>query len=657
MDFERYIEEKFPYPKVREPQKKMMLKIYNCIKNKKNLIVEAPTGVGKTLSYLIPALYFAERGKRILILTETIDQQVRIYDDLSSLKHNLNVAFLMGKSNFTCKSKGGKANRLYCQLNKKCLYRPNRKPICYCGLKKHQVKLGDKVIYYCPLCTCEYQKAKIDSILADIVVMNNSMFYYAKEEIEASRGIDIIICDEAHKLEGSVRNASTIVINPELPINRLKYMAIHYAPPILRKRLDVDDESFWEILERYLIGKNIDIDVCKDTIMFDGESVRSWKYKEELAILGVILDAYYQINNIKNKILNFKENEEIDRKELRFEIDSRALIAIELDFIHRKKLSDMYLLEFIENIKNLRYINDNYVVYRSGSSLLCEPVFVSSYLKELYGNAVVIHCSATIGNLKMHALKTGVEKPEFLTLDSPFPKNRKKIFALKDGVDMKYEKKDRKKANENLLKILEAINGNSLVLFKSFEDLDSFYKYLKSNLNKTSIKNKNVHVYEQGMDGNEAKQLKEHFEKVGGILLATGRFAEGVDIPGEALIGVVIDALPFPVPTPLIMREQKLLEEKFRKKGVKDAHWRAFLMTSFDRMARTLVQMIGRLIRTEEDYGVVVIQDKRFSDWVGRIMIEKGYLKERYESVSLNYAVNAIPKFMDQFRITKNYNL
>ena len=73
-------------------------------------------------------------------------------------------------------------------------------------------------------------------------------------------------------------------------------------------------------------------------------------------------------------------------------------------------------------------------------------------------------------------------------------------------------------------------------------------------------------------------------------------------------------------------------------------------MTSFDRMARTLVQMIGRLIRTENDYGVVVIQDKRFADWVGRVMEERGYLKDNYEIMSLDMAINYIPKFMSQFR-------
>ncbi len=250
----------------------------------------------------------------------------------------------------------------------------------------------------------------------------------------------------------------------------------------------------------------------------------------------------------------------------------------------------------------------------------------------------------------MHAIKTGVDNPDFLVLESPFPKDRKIIIGLKDGVDMKYERRDREKANKNLLKILEAINGNTLVLFKSFEDLDNFYKYLKREIDKTNIKNKNIHVYEQGMDGKEAKELKERFERVGGILLATGRFAEGVDIPGEALVGVVIDTLPFPVPTPLILREQKILEEKFKKRNIKNAHWRSFLMTSFDRMARTLIQMIGRLIRTENDYGVVVIQDKRFSDWVGRVLKEKGYLKDDYEIMSLNMAIKYIPKFMSQFR-------
>ncbi|HID47541.1 MAG TPA: DEAD/DEAH box helicase, partial [Methanococcaceae archaeon] len=72
-DFRAFYRLKFPYGKIRPQQIVMMEKIFHSIKNKKNLIVEAPTGVGKTLSYLIPAIYFAERGKRIIILTETID--------------------------------------------------------------------------------------------------------------------------------------------------------------------------------------------------------------------------------------------------------------------------------------------------------------------------------------------------------------------------------------------------------------------------------------------------------------------------------------------------------------------------------------------------------------------------------------------------------
>ena len=64
--------------------------------------------------------------------------------------------------------------------------------------------------------------------------------------------------------------------------------------------------------------------------------------------------------------------------------------------------------------------------------------------------------------------------------------------------------------------------------------------------------NGNIYCYESGMDGKAAKKLKEDFQKFGGLLLATGRFAEGVDIPGDALTCVIIDSLPFPVPTPLL---------------------------------------------------------------------------------------------------------
>ena len=90
-----------------------------------------------------------------------------------------------------------------------------------------------------------------------------------------------------------------------------------------------------------------------------------------------------------------------------------------------------------------------------------------------------------------------------------------------------------------------------------------------------------------------------------------------------------------------------MIEEKFKKRGIKDARWKGFLMTSFHIMARTVIQMIGRLIRTETDYGVVVIQDRRFGNWVGRVMKERGYLKDNYESMTTNKAVEYIPKFLE----------
>jgi len=652
-EFKEYIHDKFPYYTIRPQQIKMMEKIFHCVSNGKNLVIEAPTGVGKTLSYLIPALYFAEKGKRVMILTETIDQQERIFEDLNSLKHNLKVSFMMGKGNFFCKSKGEKANTLYCQLNKRCNYRPNKKPNCICGTKKEPITIDDVTKYYCPFCVCDYQKAKIESTDVDVVIMNNSIYYYLKDEIDKKKKTEIIFCDEAHKLEGSIRNAATITINPDIAIKRLRFMAYHYSPSKLKRyfeRTD-SDEGFWTVVEDYVSKNAATIKDCKNTLIFDGFKITSWKFNEDVAILGTLLDGYQQIKKIKQKIQGLQDNVELDKKSLKFKIDNKALIPLELQFVTERRIGDMALMEFLNNLDGLKSITNNFVVYKNNNSILCEPVFVSSYLKRLYGDASVIHCSATIGDLGIHALKTGMGSSEKLILDSPFPKDRRKIIALSDGEDMKFNYTSplsndlkRKKANENLLKLIKACDGNTLVLFKSFGDLKSAYEYLVDRLNRR------IYCYEPGMDGKEAKKLKETFEKHGGILLATGRFAEGVDIPGDALTSVIIDSLPFPVPTPLLKREQNLLEDRLKLKGAKNAHWNAFLMTSFHIMARTVIQMIGRLIRTETDYGVVVIQDKRFSDWVGNEMIKRGYLKNRYDTMSLSMAVKHIPKFMSEYR-------
>jgi len=664
-DFRTFYRLKFPYEKIRPQQIKMMEKIFHSIKNKNHLIVEAPTGVGKTLSYLIPAIYFAERGKRIIILTETIDQQERILEELNALKPNLKISFIMGKNNFICKVKGSKADGLFCKLNRRCFHRPNRRTQCICGTKKKPVKIGEEIRYYCPFCICDYQKSKIECLEGDILVMNNSIFYHIKEEIDANRKTEVIICDEAHKLEKSIRNSATIEVDPEVALRRLRAMAYYFAPKMLEKyltrlkekypTLDGDnienyERDFWDIVHNY-VSRYVDIGECKDALLYYGEEIIGTS-KGNIVALGILLDGYYQIRSIKDKILSFEENKELEREELRFKIDNRALVYLEYHYVSQKKLPDMSLTDFLDRIKNLESIDNNFVIYRSGKSLLCVPVLVSSYLKRLYGDATVIHCSATIGNLKIHGLKTGVESFDPLVLDSPFPKERRKIIALTDGVNMKYEidwNLKRKRANENIFKLLRSAEANTLVLFRSFEDLKSAYNYL---LERASELKGNIFCYHPDMDGKDAKKLKERFEREGGVLLATGRFAEGVDIPGEALTMVIIDSLPFPVPTPLLNREQRLIKEKLLRRGVdpKTAHWRSFLMTSFHTMSSTVIQMIGRLIRTEKDYGIVVIQDRRFCQWVGEEMRKRGYLKDRYISMSLKNALEYIPKFLGRFR-------
>ena len=664
-DFRAFYRSKFPYERIRPQQVKMMEKIFHSIKNRRNLIVEAPTGVGKTLSYLLPTIYFAERGKRTIILTETIDQQERILEELNALRPNLKISFIMGKNNFICKAKGSKADGLFCKLNRRCLHRPNRRKRCICGTEKEPVRIGEDIKYFCPFCICDYQKCKIECLEGDILVMNNSIFYYLKEEIDVNRETEVIICDEAHKLEKSIRNSATIEINPDVALHRLRTMAYHFAPALVKKYLErlrgkyskLDERNleryerdFWSIVHNYL-SRRVDIEGCKDAILYYGEMILEIP-EGKAVILGTLLDGYYQIRDIKDRILSFEENKELEREKLRFKVDNEALIYLEYYYVSQRKLPDMTLTEFLNKVKNLEIIDDNFVIYRSGQSLLCVPVLVSSYLKRLYGDATVIHCSATIGNLKIHGLKTGVESFDPLVLDSPFPKDRRRIIALKDGVNMKYGEDwtiKRERANENIFKLLRSAEANTLVLFRSFEDLQSAYNYL---LDRASELKGKIFCYHPDMDGREANLLKERFEKEGGVLLATGRFAEGVDIPGEALTMVIIDSLPFPVPTPILNREQRLVKERLLRKGVdpRTAHWQSFLMTSFHIMASTVIQMIGRLIRTEKDYGVVVIQDRRFYQWVGEEMRRRGYLKDDYVSMSLRSALEYIPRFLSRFR-------
>jgi ATP-dependent DNA helicase DinG len=179
-----------------------------------------------------------------------------------------------------------------------------------------------------------------------------------------------------------------------------------------------------------------------------------------------------------------------------------------------------------------------------------------------------------------------------ISVPSPFNyRDHMRVVALRGGADLVRETADVLEA------LAKSLGGRTLGLFTSLRRMDEVANELSSRLRGEGIE---VIAPRRGSDDPTA--LIQRFVNGPGVLLGARRFWQGIDIPGEALQAVVIEKLPFEVPTELRRRREARLAEH----GVS-----SFERLSLGRMLLNLKQMVGRLIRTEDDRGIVVIVEGR----------------------------------------------
>jgi ATP-dependent DNA helicase DinG len=179
-----------------------------------------------------------------------------------------------------------------------------------------------------------------------------------------------------------------------------------------------------------------------------------------------------------------------------------------------------------------------------------------------------------------------------ISVPSPFNyRDHMRVVALRGGADLVRETADVLEA------LAKSLGGRTLGLFTSLRRMDEVANELSSRLRGEGIE---VIAPRRGSDDPTA--LIQRFVNGAGVLLGARRFWQGIDIPGEALQAVVIEKLPFEVPTELRRRREARLAEH----GVP-----SFERLSLGRMLLNLKQMVGRLIRTEDDRGIVVIVEGR----------------------------------------------
>ncbi|MCJ7733140.1 MAG: hypothetical protein MUP11_01205, partial [Anaerolineales bacterium] len=297
------------------------------------------------------------------------------------------------------------------------------------------------------------------------------------------------------------------------------------------------------------------------------------------------------------------------------------------------------LYEMYENIDNLVFEPDPNMIYWVESNpqnpavaIQAAPLHIGELMERFiwFEKRAVILTSATLttaGSFDYIRNRLKAEDAEELALGSPFDYQNAALLYLVEDIPEPSDFRGHQLAlNKGLINLCKSTGGRTMVLFTSYSQLNETAKAITGPLAQEGII-----VYEQGSGPSPHTLLKSFRQAEQAVLLGTRAFWEGVDIPGQDLSVLVIAKLPFQVPSdPIVAARAETYQESFQEYMLPEA------ILSFR-------QGFGRLIRTKQDLGVVVIFDKRlltksygslFLNSLPNCTIQQGFLSDLPETAS-----------------------
>ncbi len=626
----------------RRIQVKMAKTILDGFEESTNTLIEAGTGTGKSIAYLIPALWWAINNKtRIIVATHTITLQEQLfYKDLPFLHKVLPFTFktslLKGKGNYIC------LHRFYHeQISGEQLTKSEQIGLAGMCFWIRESLTGDfgELPYtkefnwiwkrygadnpYCKPNDCRYAKqcfmlrARKKAEEADLVVINHSLLLAdIKTNHKTLPDYTDLVIDEAHNLYQTAFKQLGFELSFE-HISRLLgniYQGRSSLVYTLRKSQDiwalayptVDWSEFIHALDKIpeygesiMVQANELFSLCANilsrrlNLRLDKTKIGKDGYSAFLVCVENLMIRFKMLVLTFDRLNSYLPSDNSQFERAKFDI---GLVKNDLTQI----IGGLTTISQDEGESRVTYLERSHVIY-----LKSTLIDIASILKEKIFNEKnsTVLTSATLSvadTFSYFARDVGLDDYKSIKLASPFDYNEQMLFCVVNDhpFDDRSEYSSAIDTASFIKQIAEVMTGRTLVLFTSHRYLRLVRDELESNLSGTDLQ-----VLAQGIDGSREELLHTFMQDNHQILLGTSSFWEGVDIPGDALKCVIMVRLPFwPPDSPILEAKAKLLESR----GL-DAFNELHLPEAIIRFK----QGFGRLIRTREDKGVVILLDDR----------------------------------------------
>lgn len=561
-------EAEFPYP-YREGQRELVTSVYRTILRKKKLFIQAPTGVGKTMATIFPAVKAVGEGlgDKIFYLTAKTITRTVAEQAFQILKKNglqYKVATLTAKEKI-CFCEKAECNPDACPYAKGHFDRVNdavyEMITTMEEMSRENIETQAKKHSVCPFEMGLDVSLWVDAIICDYNYVFDPNAHLKRFFSEGKKGEYLFLIDEAHNL---------------VERGREMYSAVLYKEEFLQMKKAVRYESVK--LTRQLAG-------CNQMLLEMKRECQT--YKEYNSISHFALKLLNVMNGLQ-KLL--EEKEQVDEEVLEF-------------YFHVRNFLNIY-----------EEVDENYVIYtelEEGGDfklkLFCvnPAVKLQNFLSQ--GNSTVFF-SATLLPIRYYKKLLSVETDDYAVYaHSPF-KEANRLLVLGQDVSTKYTRRGYEMYERFAIyikNVMQAKPGNYLVFFPSYR----FMEEVRETFERYRTEEMCCMMQEQNMNEQDREAFLQEFEaeregSLAGFCVMGGIFSEGIDLTKERLIGAMIVGTGLPQ----VCNEREILKQYFDRHGENGFDY-AYLYPGMNKV----LQAAGRVIRTEEDKGVIALLDDRFA--------------------------------------------